>query len=227
MGNNLRTIRKNRKITLKDISDAIGISVQSLSHYENNRRNPSSQIILELANFFNLDVKSIFPEINEDKVFKDPEEMESFNNMIYGGTAKVLVYSKIHSMNFDTIGSFVVGADSISNLMAQSGYFFGFLLENNDYLPEFQKGDVLIFNDLKSHKDKAIDLVESDDFIIVIDKNGNNTLMRVSLNEKFYFTDLKTKVVYNENQFDSFKFLGVLYQVNRRYKKLSHFNVLG
>lgn len=225
MGNNLRSIRKNRKITLKDISEAIGISVQSLSHYENDRRNPSSHVILELANFFNLDVKSIFPDIKIESVFKDENELNEFNMMLYGGTMKVQVYSKIHSINFDTIGSFVVGADSISNLMAQSGYFFGFLLENNDYLPEFQKGDVLIFNDLKSHK--AVNLVESNDLIIVIDTNGNNKLMRVSYNEKFYFTDLKNKVVYNESQFESFKFLGILYQVNRRYKKLSHFNVLG
>ncbi len=56
MANRIKELRKQRKITLQQLSKQTGISVSSLSAYENNRRSPKIENWIKLAEFFNVPV---------------------------------------------------------------------------------------------------------------------------------------------------------------------------
>lgn len=86
----------------------------------------------------------------------------------------------------------------------------------NDYSPLILFNDTLIFNDISKHQ--VTKLTSHNDIIIVIDNKGENRLLCVSINNGFYFIDLRTDKVFNEKQFDEFILVGVLYQINRRVK---------
>lgn len=52
IGDRIRSIRKERHITQKDITNAIGIGQSTLSDIENGRNSPSYETIVALSNFF-------------------------------------------------------------------------------------------------------------------------------------------------------------------------------
>lgn len=59
--NNIKKIRKERKIRLEGLSQLTGLSASYLSHLENgSRSNPSYDTMKKIANAFNLDISDIF-----------------------------------------------------------------------------------------------------------------------------------------------------------------------
>ncbi|MCT0485714.1 helix-turn-helix domain-containing protein [Weissella paramesenteroides] len=50
--NRLHALRKAKKVTLQQLSDATGLSIGSLSRYENSQRNPKIATVRTLANYF-------------------------------------------------------------------------------------------------------------------------------------------------------------------------------
>ena len=60
IGSNLSELRAKKGETLKDVSDAIGVTVMALSHYENGKRVPRDDIKVRLAEHYGKTVDSIF-----------------------------------------------------------------------------------------------------------------------------------------------------------------------
>lgn len=56
MTNRIKKLRHEKKITLQQLSKVTGISVSSLSAYENNRRSPKIENWIKIADFFNVPV---------------------------------------------------------------------------------------------------------------------------------------------------------------------------
>lgn len=53
---NLKLLRKERKLTLEELSKIIGISNQMLSNYELGKVNPPLDLIIKLSNFFDCSI---------------------------------------------------------------------------------------------------------------------------------------------------------------------------
>lgn len=60
MQNNLKYIRKQKKLTQEQLAQLIGISRPYLSEIERGRTNPSVKITLKIANVLNVPVETIF-----------------------------------------------------------------------------------------------------------------------------------------------------------------------
>ncbi len=54
IGEKLRSLRTCKKLSLKQVSERLGISVSSLSAYELNEKNPSYKNLLKLARLYNV-----------------------------------------------------------------------------------------------------------------------------------------------------------------------------
>ena len=52
----LRELRKARGITMKELGDMLGVSESTISLYENGKREPSYELLLKIAEFFNVSV---------------------------------------------------------------------------------------------------------------------------------------------------------------------------
>lgn len=57
LGYTLRLLRYERDITQIDAAKGIGISVTSLSYYENNKRKPRKEILEKLSNFYGVELE--------------------------------------------------------------------------------------------------------------------------------------------------------------------------
>ncbi len=54
--NRLLTLRKNHKLTQKQLADAIDANVRSIQFYEANQRTPDIDALIKLAKFFNTSI---------------------------------------------------------------------------------------------------------------------------------------------------------------------------
>jgi len=58
--NRLAVLRAERKITRKQLADALGIHYQTVGYLERGEFNPSLQLALRIAEYFNVPVERIF-----------------------------------------------------------------------------------------------------------------------------------------------------------------------
>lgn len=68
----LKSLRKLKKVTLKKLSDASGVSIQALTKLENNKTNPTVGTLKSICNYFKIDVTSLiqWAEIGHPTKFK-------------------------------------------------------------------------------------------------------------------------------------------------------------
>jgi len=59
---NLKYLREQREITQETLSKDLGVSLGSISHWENGLRTPNMDMIVSIANYF---------DVNEDIILKD------------------------------------------------------------------------------------------------------------------------------------------------------------
>lgn len=53
-GTRISNLRKNLKLTQQELADKLGISRAALSHYEKDRRDPDSDTLIKLSDFFDV-----------------------------------------------------------------------------------------------------------------------------------------------------------------------------
>ncbi|AWI35380.1 DNA-binding protein [Bacillus safensis FO-36b] len=58
--NNIKLLRKKRKISQKDLANALNVTRQTIVAVENNYYYPSLELSLKLAKYFNEPVEAIF-----------------------------------------------------------------------------------------------------------------------------------------------------------------------
>ncbi len=58
---NLRELRTKKGMTLKQLSENIGIPIGTLGNYEQGFRTPKFQIANKIAEYFNAPIEEIFP----------------------------------------------------------------------------------------------------------------------------------------------------------------------
>jgi transcriptional regulator with XRE-family HTH domain len=61
----LKNLRKQKKLSLKKVGDAIGVSDMAISYYENGEREPDFEKLTKLAEFFEVPVSYLLGISNE------------------------------------------------------------------------------------------------------------------------------------------------------------------
>lgn len=59
LGKNLRRIRRSEDITQKTLGELVGVKAAAISSYENNESYPSLEIIIRLAEVFNISLDEL------------------------------------------------------------------------------------------------------------------------------------------------------------------------
>lgn len=57
LGYKLRVLRYDKDLSQMDVAKEVGVSVNSLSYYENNKRKPRKEIMEKLSNFYGVNLK--------------------------------------------------------------------------------------------------------------------------------------------------------------------------
>lgn len=81
-GQQIRTLRKNKKLTQEALAELIGLDTQHLCKIENGSHFPTLKNLIKLANIFNLNVQDLFSfENNKDNMTEKIElELKQFTS---------------------------------------------------------------------------------------------------------------------------------------------------
>jgi transcriptional regulator with XRE-family HTH domain len=79
MGDKLRSLRMEKKLTQKQIAERIGLAISAVSSYESNNRYPSYEVLIKLARIFHVSTDYLLGITNKrniDVTGLDEEEIE-------------------------------------------------------------------------------------------------------------------------------------------------------
>ena len=60
MKNNIKELRKNRKLRQEDLAEELGVTRQTIIAIENNIYDPTLELAMKISEFFGLSVNDIF-----------------------------------------------------------------------------------------------------------------------------------------------------------------------
>jgi transcriptional regulator with XRE-family HTH domain len=90
LGEQVRTLREEEKLSLKDVAEKIGIDTSLLGKIERNERQPTKEQIKRVANYFNLDEKYLRKEYLSDQIAYKILEEEADIDILKVAEKKVL-----------------------------------------------------------------------------------------------------------------------------------------
>ena len=64
----LKELRIERHCTQKQVADALGLSTMAIKNYENNRRKPTYDVLVALADYFNVSMDYIAERTDNPKI---------------------------------------------------------------------------------------------------------------------------------------------------------------
>ena len=78
LGQKIKYLRESHKLTQKELSEKINISIVSIRNWESNTKKPSMDAISSLCSVFNISPDFLFDEAydSEDKMIRDPIEYD-------------------------------------------------------------------------------------------------------------------------------------------------------
>ena len=75
-GERLRELRKEQKLTLEALAKEVGSQKETISRYENGKREPSNTVLFELAEFFETPITYLIG-LTDDRHFKQLTDEET------------------------------------------------------------------------------------------------------------------------------------------------------
>ncbi|NOV00190.1 helix-turn-helix domain-containing protein [Paenibacillus sp. LMG 31457] len=80
-GDRIALLREKRGLTQEELSNKIGISRASLSHYETSRREPDYETINKIATFFNVSIDYLLGRTNLQHTILDNDVRDFVENL--------------------------------------------------------------------------------------------------------------------------------------------------
>ena len=75
----LKTLRLSRRLTLKKVGDAVGSGPQTIGNLEHDRKSPSLNMVLALADFFDVSVDYLVGRTNDPAFSRGEKTTEVFD----------------------------------------------------------------------------------------------------------------------------------------------------
>lgn len=177
--NRLIELRQAKGFTMKETAVKLGMPYTTYVSYEKGDREPNSEILIKLADFYNTTVDYILG-VNDNPL----HERSS------GVIIPVLGYVKA-GIPMTAIEN-IIDYEEISQEQARTGEFFGLQIKGDSMEPRITEGDVVIV--------RKQETVENGEIAVVL-INGDDATVK-----KFYKTDAGIKLVSTNPTYDPFFF---------------------
>ena len=82
LGDNIKYLRKKHKLTQQDVARALGIARSTYTSYENNNRSPDYELLIKIADYFNVSTDFLLGRMERTNLMKDeyPDSKEAVNS---------------------------------------------------------------------------------------------------------------------------------------------------
>ena len=146
IANNLRYIRERKRLKVKEVAEGIGISVKTYYNYEHGSREPSLNILIQIANFFACSLDDLVSNAVGGKI-DSTISFESFK--IDEGKVKRKARTKVTTLHDNVILAHD-GMNILTFLRSDtlvSGETMLFKFRNKYYISKiYQRGDTVYFD---------------------------------------------------------------------------------
>lgn len=181
----LKQLRLEKKITLDRMADDLNTTKASLSRYENGLRDPKTEFLNELANYFGVTVDFLMgrSDARTDGI-KPPEK--GVKIPVLGAVAAGIPIEAIEN---------VEDYEEIPQSMASTGEYFALKIKGTSMEPRFTEGDVVIV--------KKQDDIESGEIGVVIENGADATVKKIIKQENGILLTATNQSVYPPKFYDN------------------------
>ena len=177
LGNYLKNIRENRKLTLRQVDYKSKVSFSHLSMIENGTRKPTALTLKELATVYNIDYIDLLEKAGYlDFAEKEKIDKSNQNTIKENNYAVVFIYGSIPAgVPMECIEDIIDTEEIPADMLKGGKQYFGLKVKGNSMYPEYIDGDIIIL-------EKIEDCESGQDCVVMV--NGNSgTFKRVFKNE--------------------------------------------
>jgi len=103
IGQRLKILRKDKKISQKDLAVILGVQESVISHYETNRSDPGDEIKVEIAKYFGVSLDYLLgviekkvPFFSDERFLLLPDDLTSSDRSMLRQFIKFLKFTKIN-----------------------------------------------------------------------------------------------------------------------------------
>ncbi len=157
IGKKIKSLRKNRGLTLKQVAEVVGCTPSYLSMVENDKLDPSSSRLKQIADALGSTIVQLFPDQGLDDIILRHKDRQKVN--VSG--SKLLFEILIHQgpdKKLDARLATIYPGGGSGGSYTHQGEEFGFILkgtleltvEDKSYV--LQKGDTFYFHSTRSHR---------------------------------------------------------------------------
>lgn len=204
-GEKLRELRNLEGWTQEEVAKKIGVSKQTYSHYENEKRTPSLETIRKLAVVYGVNIDYVFgeEEKNSDEINEKP--------IIYsaGPIAKLPIVGKISCGNGTVALEEIEGYEDTPRDWLNGGEYFYLRAKGDSMInARIMDGDLLLIRRQEEVENGEIAAVVIDgDAVLKRVYKNNDTLILQSENPKYQ------PILCNRNNTDTIRIVGKLKKV--------------
>lgn len=175
--NRLIELRQAKGFTMKETAVKLGMPYTTYVSYEKGDREPNSEILIKLADFYNTTVDYILG-VNDNPL---PENSSGVIIPVLGYVKAGIPMTAVEN---------IIDYEEISQEQARTGEFFGLMIKGDSMEPRITEGDVVIV--------RKQETVENGEIAVVL-INGDDATVK-----KFYKTDAGIKLVSTNPTYDPF-----------------------
>lgn len=157
IGKKIRALRKNRGLTLKEVAALVGCTPSYLSMMENDKLDPSSSRLKQIADALGSTIVQLFPDQGRDDMILRAKDRQKVN--VSG--SKLLFEILIHQgpdKKMDARLATVYPGGGSGGSYTHQGEEFGFVLKGTleltveDKTYTLEQGDTFYFHSTRSHR---------------------------------------------------------------------------
>lgn len=100
IGNYLKTVRKNKGLTQEELAEKLGVSRRSVSRWETGANLPDIDLMIELADFYDVDLRDMLTGKTEDEPVDQQLKETALMVAEYGNEEKLKITRRFHILFF-------------------------------------------------------------------------------------------------------------------------------
>lgn len=89
IGEKIKTLRKERKLTQKELAHKIGITASTVTKYENGQLEPNIEVLNKIATTFNISVSNLIDDNYSRKEFSTESEFLNFYELLNSNSKEI------------------------------------------------------------------------------------------------------------------------------------------
>ncbi len=108
-GSFLKKLRKEKELTQEQLAERFNVSDRTVSRWENGNNMPDLSILVELADFYDVDVREIIDGERKSENINQKEKEEMLRVAEYAETEKAILLTRLRTISIIGLCSMVVG----------------------------------------------------------------------------------------------------------------------